>query len=621
MHPTCGYCYKFFKEIGGLEKHLYECEFAHEKTNEIELDPPSDPSEKFENFQKKIKSDKTKYLKKGTATKCRFCPKKLTGTENSDLRDHKNGHTGNRPYACPLCDYKFMYNSNLKRHQNCVFQEIKGFFPNLHTFEEIVAFVKESPEKFKGFVCFTKPSIKMTMPDKKMSLSKTLDSSPNLSYHGNSHTGNKPHVCPLCDKKFSCIRNLKRHTKRVFQEIGATYQNLLTFEDIVSSIKDSPGKFKGFECPTEKIAVKQCQFCLETFASRSTMREHENSNKGIKPYNCSLCGKSFTHLCEFKLHTKDVFQEIRTSFPNLLTFEDIIASIRKYPEKFKVFKCPIKNISIKKCQFCYKIFDSNRKLSDHENSHTGNKPYACPLCDARFTFTSAFRRHTRQVFQEIRTTFPNLLTSKQIVACIRESPEKFKGFKCARAQKISTKVSDKKCQFCPKTFKASSKLRDHENSHTGNRPHICPICDQSFAQIGSLKFHTKNVFQEIKTGFPNLITFEDLIKSIQESPEKFKHFQCPTLKRRKNDDEIQVIDEIKVIVQNERNLVSNLFEDGKKSEVSAKYSCTLCDEMFSHEAIAYSHEKMHHKAMQNEHSDIIVLEPLIVHIQSQQFLR
>ena len=51
-----------------------------------------------------------------------------------------------------------------------------------------------------------------------------------------------------------------------------------------------------------------------------------------------------------------------------------------------------------------------------------------------------------------------------------------------------------------------------------------------------------------------------------------------------------------------------------------QYLCTLCKEIFSNVENAYNHEEMHHKVIQNEYPDY-VFEPLIVHVQSQQFLR
>lgn len=46
-----------------------------------------------------------------------------------------------------------------------------------------------------------------------------------------------------------------------------------------------------------------------------------------------------------------------------------------------------------------------------------------------------------------------------------------------------------KCSFCNKDFRSTRDRMDHENTHTGNRPHTCRICSKSFASTSSLHKH------------------------------------------------------------------------------------------------------------------------------------
>ena len=48
-----------------------------------------------------------------------------------------------------------------------------------------------------------------------------------------------------------------------------------------------------------------------------------------------------------------------------------------------------------KCKFCGKGFVENRKLKDHINTHTGEKPYLCKLCGAAFADKGNHRKHER----------------------------------------------------------------------------------------------------------------------------------------------------------------------------------------------------------------------------------
>ena len=49
-----------------------------------------------------------------------------------------------------------------------------------------------------------------------------------------------------------------------------------------------------------------------------------------------------------------------------------------------------------------------------------------------------------------------------------------------------------KCQYCAKAFRSSGSLLDHENTHTGARPHMCKNCGKCFANSGSYSNHMKH---------------------------------------------------------------------------------------------------------------------------------
>lgn len=47
------------------------------------------------------------------------------------------------------------------------------------------------------------------------------------------------------------------------------------------------------------------------------------------------------------------------------------------------------------------------------------------------------------------------------------------------------------CSYCPKIFTTKNKRIDHENFHTGKRPHHCLTCSKSFAITASLSRHVR----------------------------------------------------------------------------------------------------------------------------------
>lgn len=120
-------------------------------------------------------------------------------------------------------------------------------------------------------------------------------------------------TCPLCSRPYPNPRLLQLHLETHFQERGRTPAKLAPLVG-------------GVVKPT-------CQQCSKTFSCLYTLKRHERTHSGEKPYTCARCGKGFQY---------------------------------------------------------------SHNLTRHAVVHTRQKPHACSLCERRFTQSGDLYRHIRK---------------------------------------------------------------------------------------------------------------------------------------------------------------------------------------------------------------------------------
>ena len=378
-------------------------------------------------------------------------------------------HTGDWPHVCPQCGKGFTCLSELQAHE----------FTHDVNFKKVI----------KKHIC--------------VQCHKVFEQAADLRYHMYTHTGEWPHVCSHCGKRFSNISHLSTHkcTQPVSFDI-----------DCQKPQQHWPAVINERNNRTPSDPKAETEVTNDTASNERNYRVPKNPNAGKKVTNNNKCTQpvSFDNDCQkSQEHRPSVINERNNRTPRDPKAEtevtnDAASNKRNYrmPKNPNAAKKVTNENTGPVCPHCNEVFREARCLENHMDiCH-----HVCTKCTKGFLLASNLKAHM-DCHKKRKIILKCPECARKFDTCTGLENHLLSHSDCTYAKGIGSYTSGSKnpygCHKCKKEFSCFSLLKRHSIIHINQRFYVCPSCGKEFRKEQFFRQHICNHTakkQEVSSG-------------------------------------------------------------------------------------------------------------------------
>lgn len=271
--------------------------------------------------------------------------------------------------------------------------------------------------------------------------------------------------CVASDKKLRGLSTPKTDLKEeeIKKEVVDLYPVDLYLDDFLN--EDYEVKPLKRNKKNKKSNLKPvCDVCGYRAVCKSALERHVVKHTKVKHFLCSSCNKQYSSKESLQRH-----QEMRHG--QVFQKNKKWKKVDKRSQRHKSY--PVQ------CTECGRLVASRSAMVTHLRTHTGERPFECNHCDAKFVTKGSLKKHLdlHAVDRERKYTCEmcgsSFYRKNEIITHIR----------------IHTDERPYKCSLCPRAFKQVSTYIRHRRIHTGEKPYACHICQKRFVEKSQVTKH------------------------------------------------------------------------------------------------------------------------------------